>query len=155
VSVDVGAILGGWHGDGRPHVPGRRGCARSAGARRGNAAGDHGRHSGSPAGRARRRHLGGDRGHWRGQRLRHRPTLRRPRDRHPDARGSPGAELPNGLPWPRAPGRHVPGDRADVHARFGRRLRRGRRLDRHDQRRRPGRPLRAHHRDHGDRDPRS
>ena len=143
VSIDAGAIVDGWHGDaartffvGEPSPKVRQLIdttrpAMMAGIARGR------------AGQPHRGHLGRCRGRRQAPRLRRHPPVRRPRDRHRDARGAAGPQLPNRPSRPQARARPVPGDRADVHAgRLSGPRPRGR-LDRVDRRWLPGRPLRG------------
>ena len=122
VSVDAGAIVEGWHGDGGAHVHRRRGAGRAARARRHDAA--------RPCWPASRPRVPGNRiGDISAAvedvatpgRLRHRPPVRRPRHRHRDARGTAGAELPLRRPGHEARAGPLPRDRADAHARRPRR----------------------------------
>ena len=96
VSVDAGAIVDGWHGDGArtfyvgdPPAAGRR-------ADRPDPRGDDGRHRRRRPGQPHRGHLGRGRGRRRAGRPGRHPPVRRARHRHRDARGAPGPELPDG-----------------------------------------------------------
>ena len=98
VSVDVGAIYDGWHGDGaRTFICG----GEAAGTRgRGRPGRDDppladGRDRGRPAGQPHRRHLGRGRGRGGRRGLRHRPRVRRARHRHVHARAAARAQLPH------------------------------------------------------------
>ena len=100
--------------------------ARGAGPRRATRLAMMAGHRRRRAGRPHRRHLGRDRGRRPGGRLRHRPAVRRPRHRHRDAPGPAGPELPDRLRGVELAARDLPRDRADVHARRRRGLRRSR-----------------------------
>ena len=147
VSVDVGAIYDDWHGDGaRTFICG--GPEAATVAARGLVEATRlslmaGIYAAQP-GQLHLRHLGRRRGHRDARRLRHRPPVRRARDRHLDARGPAGPELPLALEGPQARARPVPGHRADADARVGGDPDARRRLDGRHLGRVAGRPLRAH-----------
>ena len=117
VSVDAGAIVEGWHGDGaRTFIVGEVDAERPRARRRDPAAMMAGIAAAVPGNRigdisAAVEDVG------RAARLRHRPPVRRPRHRHGDARGAAGPELPHRLARHAARARDLPRDRADVHAR--------------------------------------
>ena len=105
VSVDAGAIVDGWHGDAaRTFFVGEPPAAVAElidTTRRGH----DGRHRGGGPRQPHRGHLGRGRGPGPAEGLRDRPPVRRPRDRHRDARGPAGPELPHRPPGAQARGR--------------------------------------------------
>ena len=118
VSVDAGAILDGWHGDGaRTFYVGDPPPAVAELIDR-TRRGDDGRHRGrrarattSRTSRSRSRPSPARAG------LGRHPPVRRPRHRHRDARGAAGPELPDRPAGAQARARPLPRHRADVHAR--------------------------------------
>ena len=121
VSVDVGAILDGWHGDGaRTFVVGD--ARRRGGARRHDPRGDDGRDRAAVPRQPRRRHLGRGRGRRPGPTGTGSSASSWATASGPRCTRTPGPELPDRPARAEAPARALPGDRADVHARgYGRR----------------------------------
>ena len=134
----------------RVHAGDRRGAAAGPAAARRHPREPRAGHRGVPARPPPLRRLARHPAARRGPRLLGRARLRRPRHRAGPARGAPGAELRGSGPGPAAAAGHGAGARADGDDGELGGPDPGRRLDGGDEGRQPGRPLRAHDRDHGD-----
>ena len=152
VSVDVGVIYDGWHGDGaRTFVVRRPGDGDRRGPRPGghDPAGADGRRQGLAPGQLHRRHLGRGRGRRRAGRLRDHPPVRRATASAPRCTRTRRSRTSGRAPRASSssPGCASRSSRCSRSAR--RRPGRSRRLDGRDLGRVARGPLRAHRRDHG------